>query len=141
MGLAPRVRPVAEACAFLRTPQTYEADAARAAYFQAMDAASVDAAFPGDPSFGLPAIEVGGRSNRSSGPHAMPPSLLRAIGWTESNLEMAARSVPFQSTGPALVSFDCGHGIMQITSGMTVPLGLNNQPTNAQSNVATHYVY
>jgi hypothetical protein len=67
--------------------------------------------------------------------------LLRAIGWVESNLSMAARAVPFQSTGPALVSFDCGHGVMQVTTGMTVPLGVNNQPTPSQASIATHYVY
>jgi hypothetical protein len=139
--LAPSLRPVAEACAFLRTPEAYEADSSRAAYSAAMDAAAIDALFPNDPTFGLPAIEVGGRSNRAAGPKQLPQSLLRSIGWIESNLTMAARSVPFQSKGPALVSFDCGHGIMQITTGMTVPLGMNNQPTSNQSNVATHYVY
>jgi hypothetical protein len=138
---APTLRTPAEACAFLRLPQAYEADGQRTAYFAAMNAAAVDALFPGDPTFGLPQIEVGARANRTPGPRQMPPSILRAIGWVESNLTMASRSVPFQSTGPALVSFDCGHGIMQITSGMTVPLGSNNQPTNAQSNIATHYVY
>ncbi len=139
--LTPGLRDHAAACAFLRTPQTYEADVRRTAYFAAMDAAAVDAIFPGDPTFGLPAIEVGGRANRVAGPKQMPPSLLRSIGWIESNLTMATQSVPFQSTGPALVSFDCGHGIMQITTGMTVPLGNNNQPTASQSNIATHYVY
>lgn len=131
----------AQACAFLRTPQAYEADASRSTYFAAMDAAATDHLFPGDPTFGMPAVEVGGRAGRAPGLRQMPASLLRSIGWVESNLTMAARSVAFLSTGPALVSFDCGHGIMQITSGMTVPLGSNNQPTNAQSNIATHYVY
>ncbi len=70
-----------------------------------------------------------------------PASLLRAIAWTESNLAMAARSVPFESSGPALVSFDCGYGLMQVTTGMTVPLGSDNQPTENQANVAGHYLY
>lgn len=139
--LTPSLATRASACAFLRTPQAYEADSGRTAYFQAMDAAATDNIFPGDPNFGMPAVEVGTRASRQPGLHQMPSSLLRSIGWVESNLSMAARSVPFRSTGAALVSFDCGHGIMQITSGMTVPLGSNNQPTSAQSNVATHYVY
>ena len=136
-GRAPR----AEACAFLRTPQTYEADQARRTYFLAMDAASVDALFSSDPTFGLPAIKVGTRTQRADGPRRLPASLLRSIGWVESNLTMASRSVPFQSTGTALVSFDCGHGIMQVTTGMTVPLGSGNQPTPAQVNTATHFAY
>jgi hypothetical protein len=140
-SVAPSLRAPAQACAFLRTPEAYEADASRAAYFAAMDAAAMDALFPNDPTFGLPAVEVGARANRVAGQKRMPQSLLRSIGWIESNLTMAARSVPFQSKGPALVSFDCGHGIMQVTTGMTVPLGTNNRPTNSQSNIATHYVY
>ncbi len=141
LAWSPQTADRAQACAFLRTPQAYEASQSRSDYFAAMDAAATDNLFPGDPTFGMPAIEVGGRTNRAPGLRQMPPSILRSIGWVESNLSMAARSVPFQSTGPALVSFDCGHGIMQITSGMTVPLGANNQPTSSQSNIATHYVY
>lgn len=132
----------AHGCAFLRTPGTYEADGSRASYLAALDAASVDAIFPGDPFFGLPLIESGTRTNRIEGPsRQVPPTLLRAIAWVESGLTMASRSVPFQSTGDALVSFDCGHGLMQITTGMTLPLGSNSQPSGQQVSVATHYVY
>lgn len=131
----------AEACAFLRTPSAYEADQLRASYAVAMDAASVNALFPGDPYFGLPALQVGPRANRVNGAAKMPPTLLRAIGWVESNTAMAARSVSFEAVGPALVSFDCGYGIMQVTSGMTSPLGADNQPTANQARVAAHYLY
>ena len=68
----------------------------------------------------------------------VPATLLKAIAWVESTLTMASRSVAFESGGPALVSFDCGHGVMQVTSGMTVPLGGPNRPTASQVNVATH---
>lgn len=131
----------AEACAFLRTPSAYEADQLRASYAVAMDAASVNALFPGDPYFGLPGLQVGPRANRLNGAAKMPPTLLRAIGWVESNTAMAARSVSFETVGPALVSFDCGYGIMQVTSGMTSPLGADNQPTANQARVAAHYLY
>ena len=141
LAALPGAAPRAEACAFLRTPQTYEADQARRTYFLAMDAVSVDALFPADPAFGLPPIQAGTRGQRANGPKRVPASLLRSIGWVESNLAMASRSVPFQSTGSALVSFDCGHGIMQVTTGMTVPLGAANQPTPSQVNTATHYAY
>ena len=132
----------ANACAFLRTPYTYEADQGRDTYIAALDAASVNALFPGDPFFGLPTIEIGTRSSRSdTAVRAIPATLLMAIGWVESDLTMAARAVPFESNGRSLVSFDCGYGIMQVTTGMTVPLGANNQPSGRQVSTATHYAF
>jgi len=128
----------ATACAFdpLR-PATYEADALRERYLLVMSAAASNQLFPGDPYFELPAVEVGTRANRSFGASALPVEILRAIGWVESSMTMASRSTPFEAIGPALVSFDCGHGIMQVTSGMTVPLGAGGQPTSNQIAVAT----
>ena len=128
------------ACAFdpLR-PATYEADALRTQYLLAVDAVATNRLFAGDPYFGLPAVEVGTRANRTNGPSAVPVEVVRAIGWVESDLTMASRSVRFESLGPALVSFDCGHGIMQVTSGMTVPLGAEGKPTANQVAVATSY--
>ncbi|MBI4570326.1 MAG: hypothetical protein HY723_00110, partial [Chloroflexi bacterium] len=41
---------------------------------------------------------------------------------------------------PALVSFDCGHGIMQITSGMTSGTD-GGWPSRQQALVATHFLY
>jgi hypothetical protein len=139
LGLGPGARD-ALGCAFLRHPHTYEADRARATYLAAIEAASVDALFPGDLTFGLPRIETGTRANRSAGAtRRIPATLLKAIAWIESNMTMASRSVTFHSEGDALVSFDCGHGIMQITTGMTVPLGSGQQPTDGQVSIATHY--
>jgi hypothetical protein len=131
----------AEACAFLRNPHSYEAEQQRTRYLAALDAASLNQLFAGDPFFGLPAIEVGIRGARANGPARAPVTLLKAIAWVESNVTMASRSVPFESGGPALVSFDCGHGVMQVTTGMTVPLGTEGRPTANQTAVATHYVY
>jgi hypothetical protein len=131
----------ADACAFLRTPAAYEADQLRKAYSAGIDAASVNALFAGDPFFALPPVKTGLRGSRTDGPARVPASILRAIAWVESNLVMAARSVPFESSGPALVSFDCGYGLMQVTTGMTVPLGADNQPTTNQAKVAAHYLY
>ena len=51
------------------------------------------------------------------------------------------RDAPFGGIGPALISFDCGHGIMQVTSGMTVPLGDDGRASPEQLLVATHYAY
>ncbi|MPZ97763.1 MAG: hypothetical protein GEU80_00255 [Dehalococcoidia bacterium] len=140
--LGPEGTPRADACAFdTRTPETYEADSGRSAYLLSVDAAAADLLFPGDSYFGLPAIEAGGRNDRIQGPRRIPPQLLRAIGWVESDLTMASRSVRFESIGAALVSFDCGHGVMQVTSGMTLPLGDGDRPSGRQTSVATHYAY
>ena len=129
-------------CAFLRHPHTYEADRARATYLAALDAVSVNALFARDPVFGLPAIEAGTRSNRTTAAQRrIPATLLKAVAWVESNMTMASRSVTYESSGDALVSFDCGHGMMQVTTGMTVPLGAGEQPSTAQVRVATHYAY
>jgi len=133
--------PQAAACAFLRRPHAYEADRGRSVYLATLDAASVNALFPGDPFFGLPAMSVGPRGTRTAGEARVPATLLKAIAWVESDLTMASRSVPFESGGAALVSFDCGHGIMQVTSGMTTPMGDANQPSASQTGVATHYAY
>lgn len=133
---------VAEACAFdpLR-PAAYEGDALRARNLSALEAAAQNRLFPGDSYFGLPGVEVGTRANRVDGTAAVPVEVLRAIGWVESSLTMASRSTRFESIGPALVSFDCGHGIMQVTSGMTIPLGADGQPSSNQIAVATSDVH
>ena len=129
-------------CAFLRHPHTYEADRARSTYLGAIEAVAVNALFAGDPVFGLPAIEAGTRSNRTRATQRrIPATVLKAIAWVESNMTMASRSVTYQSSGDTLVSFDCGHGMMQVTTGMTVPLGADRQPSSAQVRVATHYAY
>jgi hypothetical protein len=139
--LGSRAEPqTATACAFdpLR-PAAYEADALRSRYLLALDGAATNQLFPNDSYFRTPQVETGTRNNRVDGPRALPVEVLRAIGWVESSLTMASRSTRFESIGPALVSFDCGHGVMQVTSGMTVPLGSGNQPTENQVAVATSY--
>jgi len=131
---------VATACAFdpLR-PAAYEADALRERYLLALEGAATNQLLPDTRYFRLPQIETGTRANRVDGLRTLPVEVLRAVGWVESSLTMASRSTRFESIGPALVSFDCGHGVMQVTSGMTVPLGSNELPTDEQVAVATSY--
>ena len=138
--------PRAGACAFTRAPHAYEADGGRDAYLRAIEAASVNALFPGSLHFELPDVETGTRGARTAGSPALPPTLLKAIAWVESRMTMAISGVAFSSTGPALVSFDCGHGIMQITTGMTLPLGSDPSAdrhfaTDRQASVATHFAH
>ena len=68
----------------------------------------------------------------------VPPTILKAIGWIESTWSQAAFSVPYGGIGPALVSRDCGYGIMQVTSGMQNTTG---EPTQEQLMVAAHFAY
>lgn len=141
-ALLPLATQEADACAFdPRRPYTYEADQQRLAYGMAMDAVSTNALFSNDPFFSLPQIETGTRTSRQNAAPFIPSALLKAISWVESDMTMAQRSVRFDSIGEALVSFDCGHGMMQVTTGMTVPLGANNRPSDRQALIATHYAY
>ncbi len=128
------------ACAFdPQRPTTYEADAARERYLMALDSAANNALLPGDSYFGNPQLLRGTRANPVPDGRRLPVEVLRGIAWVESQLTMAARSVPFDSVGQSLVSFDCGHGLMQVTSGMSVPLGERDYPSADQLQVATSY--
>ncbi|MFA7248272.1 MAG: transglycosylase SLT domain-containing protein [Dehalococcoidia bacterium] len=132
----------AAACAFDPwRPDAYEGDQQRARYNAAIEAASVNRLLPSDSFFALPAIERGPRTARSQGAPFIPSTLLKAIAWVESTMTQAARAVSFDSVGPAQISFDCGHGIMQVTTGMTTPLGADGTPSARQASIATHYAY
>jgi hypothetical protein len=133
--------PKAEGCAFSTTPTTYEGAQNRGAYLLGLELAGFNQIAPGNPAYSIAPEERGVRGNRTFAisPY-VPPKLLKAIAFMESNLWNAANSVPYQGVGPALVSFDCGHGVMQVTSGMTHPLEAG-WPTHQQSLVATHYLF
>ena len=68
----------------------------------------------------------------------IPPTILKAIGWVESGWSQAALSVPYGAIGPALISHDCGYGIMQVTSGMQNTTGW---PSQEQLMTGAHYAY
>ncbi len=133
--------PRANACAFAHTPTTYEAAQNRGAYLTGLNLAAYNMLFPTDAFFGTARIDTGTRTDRriADTPY-IPPVLLKAIGWIESALAQGATSTPWSSVGPALVSFDCGHGIMQVTSGMTAPAD-SGQPSRQQALVAEDYLY
>lgn len=135
-----RASPVS-ACCLPEAPQTYECMEDRGLYLKTMELAAYNMLFPGDAYFGLPRLETGLRGARSSTQPVVPPVLLKSIGWIESVITQASREIPFGGVGPALISFDCGHGIMQITSGMTTPLGENGYASPEQVLVATHFAY
>ncbi len=137
----PRV-PVAGACAFVEPPTTYETTEDRKLYMLAMELAGYDKLFPNDAFFSQRSIDTGTRDDRkSSNDVYVPPTLLKAISWVESVTTQGGASLPFGAIGPGLVSFDCGYGISQVTSGMTTPLGEDAQPNDEQALVATHFAY
>jgi hypothetical protein len=140
--LAPRDRAqVAHACAFADPPTTYEGLEDRSLYMAAMDLAGYDMLFPQDKFFSQQHLEAGTRNNRQPGDLYIPPTLLKSISWIESVTTQGAPGLPFGAIGPALVSFDCGYGIAQVTSGMTAPLGEGGDVTDEQALVATHFAY
>ena len=131
----------AEGCAFPFVPTTYEDLKDRQLFIDTIELASFDMLFPGDPYFGLGEIEVGPREDRHLEPARVPPVLLKSIAWIESAITQAGTLIPFGSIGPALVSFDCGHGVTQLTTGMTVPEGELGRGSPEQALVATHFAY
>jgi len=133
--------PRVQGCAFSRAPNTYEATRDRTAYLVGEELAAFNMIAPEDTFFGTPRLETGVRGQRAlvDEPY-VPPTLLKATGWIESAMAQAAAAVPWGATGPALISFDCGHGIMQITSGMTSPAD-GSWPSQRQALVATHFLY
>ena len=142
LALQPADGARADGCAFPFTPTTYEGLRDRKLFLDTIDLAAFDMLFPGDPYFGLPPIEVGGRnSGRETEPGKVPPVILKAIAYIESAIAQADGTTPFGSIGPALVAFDCGHGVTQVTTGMTVPTGEAGRGSPQQALVATHFAY
>lgn len=73
----------------------------------------------------------------STGVRTIPPSVLKAVGWVESNWRQ------FTPSGRPLLSFDFGYGIMQVTSGMAGAFGSATGSIDAptQSLIASDYTY
>jgi len=86
--------------------------------------------------FSLPLIEAGPQGALQAG--SAPCALLKAIAYVESSWHQATYSAARGSTGPTLVSFDCGYGIMQITSGMR---NRGDLPNDVQERIAIDYLY
>jgi len=129
------------ACVFPFTPTTYEDLRDRRLFLDTIDLAAFNMLFPGDEYFGLPDIEWGPREARQTMPGQVPPVLLKAIAYVESSITQSGSSTPFGSIGSALIAFDCGHGIAQVTTGMTFADGEGGRGSPQQALVATHYAY
>ncbi|MFB0900769.1 MAG: transglycosylase SLT domain-containing protein [Dehalococcoidia bacterium] len=128
------------ACAFLKNPLTYEADKNRSTYLNILEYSASGKLFEDDIFFQLPTSEAGNRTNRREIDAKLPPRLLKSIAWIESDMLMATSQVAYNSKGPALVAFDCGYGIMQVTSGMQKPDN-GKLVSNQQVLIGTHPSY
>jgi hypothetical protein len=87
---------------------------------------------------GYPSIEQV-ESNASGSARQAPrlsTALLGAIGWVESGWSQA-RNTARGSLGPTLQSFDCGFGVMQVTSGMYA----GTLDPAIQQRIGTDYLY
>ncbi len=131
----------ADQCAFPFTPTAYEDLKDRKMFLDTIDLAANNMLFPGDPYFGVPDIQYGPRGARYTMSGTVPPVLLKSIAWVESSITQAGADVPFGSIGASLISFDCGHGIEQVTTGMTIPSGENGKGSPEQALIATNFAY
>ena len=127
-------------CAFSVSPTTYDPPISRSAHLTGLEMAGYNMIAPSNVFFGIPNVETGLRGERAfdEDPY-VPPTLLKAIGYIESGIRQS-QSGTFGGVEAVLESFDCGYGIMQITSGMTSPLD-DGWPSLQQALVATHYLY
>lgn len=75
-----------------------------------------------------------GYPNPIFSPPYVPPILIKAIGYVESGGWKQFKA-DYGEAGPTVISFDCGYGIMQITSGMAGGEGFD------PSRVASEYAY
>ncbi len=117
--------------------QSFEADRPRQLYLDTQLLAAVNQLFPDDEEFQLFALQAG--EQRIEDPSAtIPPEILHAISWIESKTNQTSIEVPYGDLGPALVSFDCGYGIMQVTSSIINDGGL---PSRYGALTGTHFAY
>ena len=73
-----------------------------------------------DPTFALPPLESDPAGDGDPVPAYIPPTLLKAIAWTESSWRQAAYDVPRGAHGRVITSTSCAYGVMQVLSGMEI---------------------
>ncbi|MCY3559175.1 MAG: transglycosylase SLT domain-containing protein [Chloroflexi bacterium] len=146
LGLLTLLRPAEAAAAPSSCPfgggpafrlQAFEADRMRSLYLQTQILAAANQLFPGDDEFALPVLKVG-EARVETLAAMIPPQLLHAIAWIESDINQVHINDPYGELGRALISPDCGYGIMQITSTIDNDGGL---PSRYEALVGTHFAY
>ena len=120
--------------------QTYEELDWKKTYGRTMELAGLNKLIREASGFKLQKLESGPRSSGSGAlvdPY-IPPTILKAIAWIESSWIQADYSVPYGDVGPALVSHDCGYGLMQVTTGMQ---NISGVPNMDQASIGGHYAF
>ena len=117
--------------------QTWEDNASRSLFREAISLAAANELLPDNTEFHVPALEIG-RDRRPDPDAVIPAHILYAIAWDESKITQTANATDYGNSGPALVSSDCGYGIMQITTGYVNDA---EPPTAWEALVGTHYAY
>ena len=90
-----------------------------------------------DPSFQLAAAHYGTGDPALTMPGYIPPTLLKAIAWVESNWSQAGRAVSRGSQGRTITSSACAYGLIQVYTGMENITA----PTARQNLIGTDYRY
>ena len=117
--------------------EAFEADRMRSVYLRTQVLAATNRLFPNDDEFALPSLKTG--LDRAETANAvMPPQLLHAISWIESMVNQVHIDVPYGQIGEALISPDCGYGIMQVTSTI---INDGDLPSRYEALVGTHFAY
>lgn len=88
-----------------------------------------------DPMFAMPPLRTGTDASSPVQPASIPPTLLRAVAWVETNWHQALYSTSRGTTGPTLTSSTCAYGVMQILTGMQV----QGTPTPKQLSIGTDF--
>ncbi len=117
--------------------EAFEAAESRQLYLETLRLAAANQLFPEDEDFQLPALSVGAERVEDASA-TIPAQILYAIAWVESRMAQAAYEVDWGTLGPTKLSFDCGYGIMQITSSINNDGGL---PSRYEALVGSHFAY
>jgi hypothetical protein len=88
-----------------------------------------------DSSFALPRLETDPNGDGGGVTGYVPPTLLKAIGWTETSWRHAGYEVQRGRTGRTLTSTSCAFGVMQVLTDMTIV----DRPTPRQNLVGTDF--
>ena len=134
---------------------TFEPENYVAVYGAAIDLATAGKAVtfaytpaPGEPvDLRYQGLKSGGRASRAAANTAntIPPSVYKSIAWIEAGWANAANQVPYGEVGPTLLSYDCGYGIGQITTGMghlgVPPAREPGVPSARQAAIGTDFLF
>ncbi|MHB8574397.1 MAG: hypothetical protein ACYDCQ_03610 [Dehalococcoidia bacterium] len=90
-----------------------------------------------DPAFMLPAAHVATDGGPATVPGYIPPTVLKAIAWVESNWQQADFNVPRGAQGHTIISRSCAYGVLQDLSDMSI----GSTPTARQTLIGTDYIH